>query len=335
MLAPLYAASLAAWARAFAIVLGVILLHLVWVLGLDVKFEEVAATASADMAKRVAAFRARRAGGAPVIRPGKSVRSWLPLAPLGNPAVAIVWKNTVALIRTGLVRAAIMIVALLVGMTVVMSRTSGDAGAGTSIPFLVFAAMTFVLGPRMVRNDLRQDLLSLASIKTYPLSGTLVVLAEMASPTLVLSLFQLVMLGMAYVSLPGDYRSTLDLSTTLGLAVIAPFAVLAINATSVGIQNAVALMFPGWVRLGADSGGIEAIGQTLVVTIGSMLVLLLALVLPTAAGIAIATLTRTSMGGIGIALGGAIGVIALGIETGFMVGGLGALFDRTDPTTLA
>jgi hypothetical protein len=27
-------------------------------------------------------------------------------------------------------------------------------------------------------------------------------------------------------------------------------------------------------------------------------------------------------------------VIALGIETGFMVGGLGALFERTDPTTL-
>jgi hypothetical protein len=88
------------------------------------------------------------------------------------------------------------------------------------------------------------------------------------------------------------------------------------------------------VRLGADSGGIEAIGQTLVVTIGSMLVLLLSLVLPVGAAVTIATVLRPSVGGIGVALGAAVGVIALGIEVGFMVGGLGALFERTDPTSI-
>jgi ABC-2 type transport system permease protein len=334
MLAPLYAPSLAAWVPAFAIVLGVILLHLVWVLSLNVAFEEVAATASADMAKRISAFRERRAGGAAVIRPGKVVRSWLPLAPLGRPAIAIVWKNTVALIRTGILRAALMVVLVLVAMSGVMMRAADNGGPATAIPFLILAGMAFVLGPRMVRNDLRQDLLSLASIKTYPLSGAMVVLAEMASPTLVLSVFQFVMLTMAYVMLPATYRVVVDLPSTLAIGLVLPFAVLAINAASVGVQNAVALLFPTWVRLGADSGGIEAIGQTLVVTIGSMLVLLLSLVLPVGAAVTIATVLRPSVGGIGVALGAAVGVIALGIEVGFMVGGLGALFERTDPTSI-
>ncbi len=334
MLAPLYAPTFAAWTLSFGIVLGVVVLHLVWVLAMNVKFEEVAATASADMAKRIAAFRERRAGGAPLIRPGKVVRSWLPLAPVGRPAVAIVWKNTIALIRTGILRAAIMVAVILIAMSGVMLRAEGGAGPATSIPFLILAGMAFVLGPRMVRNDLRQDLLSLASIKTYPLSGPMVVLAEMASPTLVLSVFQAVMLGMAFVTLPADYRATFDLSSSLAVAVVAPFALVAINAASVGIQNAVALLFPGWVRLGADSGGIEAIGQTLVVTIGSMLVLLLGLLLPAGAAIAFATLLRPSLGGIGLALGGGVGVIALGIEIGFLVGGLGALFERTDPAAM-
>ncbi len=334
VLAPLHAGSLASWAEAFSIVLGIIGLHLVWVLGMDVEFEEVAATASADQAKRIAAFKERRAGGAAIVRPGKAVRSWLPLLPKGRPEVAIAWKNTVALLRTGLLRTAIMIVVVLVAMSGFMMRGQGDAGPATAIPFLTLAVMAFVLGPRMVRNDLRQDLLSLASIKTYPLSGTMIVLAEMASPTLVLSLFQFVMLVMAYATLPGDYRTTFDLATTIGVGVITPFAVLAVNAASVGIQNGIALVFPGWVRLGADSGGIEAIGQTLVVTIGSMLVLLLSLILPVGAGLAIGATLRPSMGGLGIALGGAVGVIALGIETGFLVGGLGAMFDRLDPTAL-
>ncbi len=334
MLAPLYAPTLPAWIEAFAIVVGVVLLHLVWVLTLNVEFEEVAATASADLAKRIAAFRERRAGGAAVVRPGKVVRSWLPLSPLGRPAVAIVWKNTLALVRTGILRAAIMVVVVLVAFSGVMSRAEGDAGPATSIPFFTLAAMALILGPRVVRNDLRQDLLSLASIKTYPLSGAMVVLAEMASPTLVLSLFQLLMLGLGYAALPGEYRATVDLGSRLALLAIAPFAILAINAAGVGVQNGVALMFPGWVRLGADSGGIEAIGQTLVVTIGSMLVLLLSLLLPAGAAIAISVLLRPSLGAIGMVLGGAVGVIALGIEIGFLVGGLGALFERTDPTSI-
>ena len=334
--APLYAATPDAWLRGFAIVVGIVGLHLVWVFGMNVRFEEVAALASADLARKVAAFKERRAGGAAVIRPGKAVRSWLPLAPLGRPAVAIVWKNTVALMRTGVLRVAILIIVVLVAMSgVIWSGDSAATGGGASIPFVTLAAMSLLLGPRAVRNDLRQELLCLASIKTYPLSGATVVFAEMASPTLVLSLFQMVMLALAYLSLPASFRATWDISTTVALGLLAPLVLLSVNAASVGVQNAFALVFPGWVRLGADSGGVEAIGQTMVVTIGSFLVLMISLILPVVSGVVVYALLHTALGGMGLGLAGLVGVVVLGVEVGLLVAALGSLFERTDPTALA
>lgn len=335
VVAPLYAATPEAWARAFVIVMGIVGLHLVWVLAMNVRFEEVAALASADLARRVAAFKERRAGGAAVMRPGKAVRSWLPLAPLGRPAGAIVWKNTVALMRTGMLRTALVIVVLMIGVSYAM--TAGDergAGPGASIPFVTLAAMALLLGPRAVRNDLRQDLLSLASIKTYPLTGATVVFAELASPTIVLTLFQLAMLGLAYVSLPASYRATWGTATTAALGLLAPVALLTVNAASVGIQNAFALLFPGWVRLGPDSGGVEAIGQTMVVTIGSFFVVMISLILPVLSGVVVYALLHTALGGMGLGLAGAVGVGVLGVEVALMVAALGSMFDRTDPTAI-
>lgn len=335
VVAPLYAATAEAWGRSFAIVVGIVGLHLVWVLAMQVRFEEVAAGASADLARRIAAFKEARAGGVAVIRPGKAVRSWLPLAPLGRPAVAMVWKNTVALIRTGVLRIAFVIVVVLIGMSAVM--TAGDesgSGIGAAIPFATLAAMALLLGPRVVRNDLRQDLLSLATIKTYPLTGATVVLAEMASPTLVLSLFQLVMLLLAYLVLPAAYRATWDTATTVTLGALTPFALCTINAAGVGVQNGFALLYPGWVRLGPDSGGVEAIGQTMVVTIGSFLVVLLALIAPVLSAVVILALLPGALGALALGLAGAVGIVVLGAEVALLVAALGAMFERTDPTAL-
>jgi len=64
VLAPLSASTPAAWASSFAIVVAIVAAHMVWVVAMDIPFEEVAATASAAMAQRRAAFRERRAGGA-------------------------------------------------------------------------------------------------------------------------------------------------------------------------------------------------------------------------------------------------------------------------------
>lgn len=332
VMAPLYAATPSAWAGAFAVVAGIVAAHLVWVLAMGVKFEEAAAVASADMARRVAAVRELRAGGSAIVPTGKRVRRWLSLAPHGRPAVAIVWKNTIALIRTGMLRTALVIVVLMVGVSYAM--TAGDdtgGGPGAAIPFVTLAVMALLLGPRTVRNDLRQDLQTLASVKTWPLSGATVVLAEIVSPTLVLSLFQLAMLVLAYAGLPPAYRAAWGTPATVALWATVPLALLVINAAGVAIQNGLALLFPGWVRLGPDSGGVEAIGQTMVVTIGSFLVVLLSLILPALAAVAAYAVGDGLLGGAALALAGVVGLIVLGVEVGLMVVALGSAFERTDP----
>lgn len=333
--APLYATSPAAWLGSFAVVVGVVLLHLAWVLSMRVEFEEVAAMASADLARRITALKERRAGGAAVVRKGKPLRTRLPLAPLGPPAVALAWKNTVSLIRTGSVRMIVIVVAMLLVFSQVMASVpDGRRSAAMAIPFFGFAMMTLILGPSAIRNDLRQDLLRLASIKTYPLRGRAVVAGEMASPTLVLTLLEVVMLAIGYFALPASTRAMLAPTDKAVLAIVSPVALLAINAVSVGIQNGAALLFPGWVRLGPESAGFEALGQMMLMSVGSVVVLALSLVLPAGAGVAAYFLGLPLLGSLAGAAAAAAAVLVLAFEVGLLVSMLGGVFERTDPTAL-
>jgi hypothetical protein len=280
-------------------------------------------------------FKSRRAGGVAIVRPGKVTRDWLPLEPVGLPAVAIVWKNTISLIRTGIVRTVMILAVILVVTSRLLSSTAdGGGGAALALPFAALALVIFALGPRAVRNDLRQDLLNLASIKSYPLTGAAVVAAEMTSPTLVLTLLQLMMVVAGYFTMPASARTALGGGPTAALVVLTPVALLALNAMTIGIQNAAALIFPGWVRLGPDSGGIEAIGQTLLVTIGSMIALLLSLIAPALAGSVVFVLAKPALGVTAAAPAIAAGLVVLAAEIALLVSGLGRVFARTDPTAI-
>jgi hypothetical protein len=337
VVAPLYATSAGEWLASFAVVVVIVAIHMLWVLTMDVEFEEAAATASIEVAKRVAAFKERRAGGAAIVvrrRPG-GLRTRLPLRPLGWPATAIAWKNTVAFLRAGSLRMAILLVAIIVVTSLIFGASAkSSVGLAAAGPFLAIAAMTFVLGPRLVRNDLRQDLLNLGLIKTYPLRGASVVAAEMLSPTVILTAFQVAMVLAGFLSIPADARASLRASWAAAM-VVAPFTLLALNAMSVAIQNGMALLFPGWVRLGPDSGGIEAIGQSVLVMIGSLLALLLALVLPLVGAGIVHELAAESLGLASWTLAAGVGTALLAAEVGGLILLLGHVFERIDPTALA
>ena len=58
-------------------------------------------------------------------------------------------------------------------------------------------------------------------------------------------------------------------------------ALLVLNAASVTIQNAAALLFPAWVQIGqAKAGGVEVLGQTILTTLASVIALAIALLPP-------------------------------------------------------
>ena len=335
VIGPAMASSSGQWVKAFSIVLGIIALHLAWVLSMRVPFEEAATAASAEMAKRIAAFKDRRGGGSAAIVAVKVKRDWLPLAPLGRPAIAITWKNTLALTRAGSLQSAVVLVVLLAVITRVISATShGAIGAELALPYLILTGFALIMGPRAVRNDLRQDLPNLPLLKTYPLSGAELVLAEMTSPTLVLAIFQGLMLVIAYFVLPLTVRAKLDTATTIVAFLLIPLGLLAVNAVSIGIQNGAAVFFPGWVRLGPDAGGLEAMGQNLLLTFGSMIALVIALIVPVAVTVGAIFLGGPARGAPAIAVAGVIAIAVLIGEIWWLISAVGRVFEKMDPAAL-
>jgi hypothetical protein len=334
IVAPTFARSPEAWARAFVPVLGIIAVHVIWVLAMPVNFEEEAAAASVELARRRAAFRQRRAGGPSMMRATKVKRDWLPLAPVGRPAVAIAWKNTIALARTGALRTVVLfIVITTIASRLISAGTAAHSGPALATPYLVIAGMMLVLGPRIVRNDLRQDLTSVSLLKSYPLRGAELVAFEIASPTLVLAVFQILMLVVAYWAVPLVNRPALG-GRVAPFVFLAPFAILAFNAVGIAIQNGAALMFPSWVRLGPDSGGVEATGQNLLLAVGSLVALAIMLVVPVIVAGVVAFTVRPFAARLAMVGAAAAGIAFLGGEIVLLVRALGGVFDRMDAAAI-
>ena len=341
ILAPLFAPNVQEWWPAFWIVAALSAAHAALVFGMDVEYEETAAAASAELARRFAALKRGDLRVPDKTAPGKVPRQWLPLAPLGHPAIAIVWKNTLAWVRYGGLRSGAFLIGMAATMTIVLSmlpagsREDGRALAALSLmPLFMVFGMSVVIGPRTLRNDLRQDLTSLPLLKTYPLPSAHIMLAEMASPAMALTVFQMTLLLTAMAMMPPILRDGLRVVPVTLLLVLAPAVLGALNAASLAIQNATVMLFPGWVRLGPGDAGLEAIGQNVLVTIGQLLVLAVGLV----PAVAVATVVFLALGALGreVALAAAAltgsAILLAGVV--LMALALGSAFERTEPSAV-
>jgi hypothetical protein len=335
------------WGRAMLPAVALLALHYLWVLRTDVAFEEAAVEASrrrlgtrdarGDTRKdRRGAREASRADdAAPVTR---QTRWTPPLAPTGAPLVAIVWKNAVALLRSGqLVRQLVLFSALALAALAVAARNERAAALASGMA-TVWGGLLLVFGPMWIRFDLRQDLPQLAVLRALPLSGREIVAAQVASSATALTVLQVALLVAAYLVTAGLPTVTIDEGLVLGraerglLLLGAVIALPAVNAASLFIQNAAALLFPGWVRLGSAQRGVEALGQNLLSTTGALVVLAFVLALPAAAALIVAELTRPALGPWWtIPVAAAVGAAATLVELGPMLTWLGRVFERTDP----
>jgi hypothetical protein len=287
LLAPSFAHTLGEWAPRFGIVLFIVALHYVWVLRTELAFEDAAVEASAARAKRLEAMKARRTGNIKPVRAGN--RTWIPLPATGHPAVAIVWKNVLALSRTGGSSLAMIILTASFAVAALLISSRGNVGFGTMIGFFALGMTGFslLIGSRFVRIDLRQDLVHLRLLRTYPLEGSALVAAEVAGSTVVLTAIQMGLLIFAHLMLLSSPEIPLDSSARWLMLAAAPFILLVLNAVSVTIQNGAALLFPAWVKLGtAKSGGVEVLGQSILSMVASLVVMVIALIPPAIAAAA-------------------------------------------------
>jgi hypothetical protein len=328
IVAPSFAQTTAGWLRATGGALLILVAQVVWVVRSDVAFEEAAVQASMERARRIDARRRRTSQ--PRSHAGKKVKRSIPLAPRGNPAAAIVWKNILLLMRTGRVGSMVglCMMAIIFALPTIESR--GIDGRFLAVVSLIMVLLLIILGSRVLQNDFRQDVDHLPTLKTLPLAGNRIVGAEVISSALPISVLQLILVLVAFVATLGDSDLPVDLVRRTAILLMSPLILLSVNLTTVTIQNAAALLFPGWVRVTpVVGGGIEVMGQGILAT-GMLLLTFIVALLPAAAASAAVWWALSNVPNAWIVAVLAAAGALLG-ETWWAIRGLGRRFERMEP----
>lgn len=345
-LAPLFVAAPGAWGRAVALALPLLAAHYVWVLRLNVPFEDAAADASAVLADRMRAIRKRMMGGAAVeVRSGDAARrrrAWFGLRSAGRPWVAIVWKNMVALQRRGwrtIWPAALFIAGVAVATLSGQGSRGNSASMALAVGAVSMAWVLAVLGPVALQNDLRQDVAYLAILRTYPLSGTRIVMAEIASSVVPLLVAQLALISLACLIGPARLEGQeIGIAPRVMLFALSAVVLPALDGTAATIGNGMALLFPTTRALGTAVGGAgtDGLGQIVVARVAAILASCLALLVPAAAAFGVywaASAVTTPVTATVLAI--ATAVAAYAVQLYAMIRWVGRVFERTDATAVS
>jgi hypothetical protein len=311
--------------------LAILVLNYIWVLRMDVPFEE----ASAELSEAIAKAREGRRGIGPR-RPRAEAPTPFTLALDGPAETAILWKNLILISRFLSWKVLLRFAPILIFVIAVLAGGGfgGSKAQGLAVICALVGAVALLLGPQMMRSDLRHDLMSLAVLKTWPMRGATLVRGEILAPALVLSSIVAVALILATVLSTPTTQAAPIVGRWPALAaalLIAPGIIL----MQLLVQNAIAVSFPSWVAIGHQrSTGIDVMGQRLIMLAGSLVALLLA-ALP-------AALVAAVTGGIIYGLSGYVPVVLPGILAGLtllaeaFIGSeiVGSILDHTDVSAI-
>ena len=332
IVAPSFAPNIQAWALAMLPALAIVLLHVFWVLRSDAAFEEAAAMASTELAKRIDAIRSRRTTLEPPTTIGSKTFT---LAPTGWPVVAIVWKNVIALRRTVKPGVLVRLPILIFGVAIFFGWKAGKPEFAIFMTAFLMGIMFPLIAIQVLRSDLRTDMMHLPLLKSMPLAGADLVLAEIMSTAIPVALIRIVLFaiaGAALLSRPAaEFHLSLAVPVLVGILITLPVTILAIDTALCTVVNGSAVLFPGWVRLGpGGAGGVEMMGQAMLAMIASALAFLLLLLVPVAFG-AGAWFVLSTVPTAAIAIACVIASVILGAELYVMMQLLGRAFERAEP----
>ncbi|HEV3141070.1 MAG TPA: hypothetical protein VGY57_11165, partial [Vicinamibacterales bacterium] len=250
--------------------LAVLGVTIAWVMQTDQALQDVAEDAAQQRATKATA-------AAPAIR----ARGGFRLATTGRVEGVFLWKNATAMIRgtsgLTLIRYFVPLIIVAVSLSAALMSASRARGLAMTVCSVAvgIAAFCVVLGPQIVRTDLRSDLRHLEVLKTWPVRPAAVVRGEMLCPAVVLtSIVWLAVTCAAILSEAGFPQLSMAwrLSGALGAFLLAP----AFIAAQLMIQNAAAVFFPAWVPQGDQRPrGLEAMGQRLILLAGVLVSVLI------------------------------------------------------------
>jgi hypothetical protein len=319
---PLFAPSLSSFARAMVSAVAVLVAAIVWVVWSDSTFHDLAAEAS----DRRRASAAKTKSGFKVRGPGPT------LALSGRPELAFAWKGAVQTLRIVDRRSWLRLLIIVTSTTIPAIAMGLRHGFSTVLGIFacVGAGFAILLAPQALRTDLRQDLLHLEQIKTWPVSPAAVVRGEMMWPAALLTALAWVLLGFALL-FSGAVFDHVSLVARAAIAAAVAIAAPALILAQYTIHNGVALMLPAWVPLGsARPRGFDAMGQRLILLAGTWL-LLAALALPGAiAGGIVWFAFGYWIGMVALIPGAAVATAIIAIEVLIASEALGPAFERVD-----
>ena len=331
---PYFAPAGAEFLRALAPALLVLAAHYWWVTHADVSFEEASIDQARRHADKVAAARSGdwRAARHP---PTKSRPAAFALAPTGLVAVAFLWKNLIALgpffrVRTWLVL--LGLVACFQAWAFATDHRPEFHTVATIVP-LAIGGWLLVMGPMLMRRDLRLMVTHFDLLKSYPLSGWQVVLGSLLSPLVLLAAIEWLLLLIGAPNLGAAERAP-DLAAgalgagTLGIALVLP----PLAGLLLSIPFAATLYFPAWAEsAGSRGGGIEMLGQRLIFFAGYIVVLLAALLPAVACGGLAAFIGYKLVGMVcAVVVTALTAAVIIGAEFAAVVWWLGDRFERFD-----
>lgn len=329
LLAPFFSTNWFEFAAALPAALALFALHYWWVISANVSFEEASIELSRKTAERIASMRSGNFGAA---KPKKAKRNPFELSADGSPSVAIFWKN---LISTGQIfsrRFWMMIIWIIVVCAFTMRGNVGWS-ATISMGCGMFAIMSLFLGPQIMRQDFRQDLLMADVLKTFPMRGWEVVLGEVLAPAAILAFVQWILIAVFLVGSPSHIdRAQLAFGMKLSGCIAAAIIFPCLDLVAILLQNTGALLLPAWFQFDKTTPrGIETMGQQLILIFGQVLALALCLVPAAIAFALVFFLGQYVVGiGVGIVLGALAGAVMMAVEVAIAVRLLGRVFERFD-----
>ncbi len=321
---PVYAQSVGEFVSAIAAASGVYLLAVGWLIWADAKAPD-AADATAERQVSQASTSARRY----VAR----TAGWR-LDPIGRAEMAFVWKAMLQMTRTvdrRVLLRGLLILAWMVGASMFVTRARGLV-----LLMGVFATwgalFSLFMAPQVMRMDLRQDLAYLELLKSWPVRGAAIIRGEMAWPVLVVTAITWLFGTLAMVL---SLISTSRIPTPNRLAVWLSFLILipAIVLAQYLMHNAVAVVFPGWVPIGASRPrGVDAVGQRLILLAANWIGLLLALTPGLLLSAGLSALLRPVVGPVILPVGAVLTSMIVVGEVWLATELLGPIYERMDIT---
>ena len=333
---PFAAADTHAFLRSLPLAVAVVGAHVLWVLTSNASFEEAAISAAEKRAARIASLRAGtfRLGQS---RP-KARRGPFPLAETGRPEVAFLWKNLLSTRPYFNARVFAILAAVIVTGVSWIGHRPEYARVFLPVIFVtscIAGGYILLVGPQVARQDLRSDLSQADLLKSYPLRGWQIVLGEILTPVSIVT-------GLIWLALIAAYSAAYQGHTVPGLssrgsltAVAAGIAALVPVVCTLQLltSNTLAVLFPSWQPMGQSRGGsagIEVFGQRMLLSLGRMLILILALIPPTVVGVVLSFTSWLLGTPVAALLAAGSAIVILGSEVALVLWFAGRRFEKLD-----